>query len=255
MTSKNLKDKTFFFFIPFAFLFFSFVLGFLFGMLTKSSIAATLLSDVVAAIVGLLYIWRYFKKDTVSQEKRLDIRHFSAFVFSFLLLWFICQQISSWFFVNFVDDAFTAYSASAGKSPYLYMFLAIGVAPVFEEVMFRGILFLSHQRAFGSIFACFSSAAAFALFHGTLVHLPSTFLFGLFLAVVYLYTGRLMLCMGLHVAFNGLTLFTGDLMVPDFLLTTPFVVPMYVITLVALSTFLFVYVFRQKTAEWKERIS
>lgn len=252
---KKLKSKAFDFVNPFVFLSCFMFLGYVFVHITKSPVVATLLCDATISIFGLYYIWKNFMKNDNISVKQLGAFHILGLGISFLFLWFVCQQMASWFFLNFSDKAFDEYTASAQMNPCLYILLSACIAPVFEEILFRGVFFLSYRRSFGPVFACFASAFVFALFHGTIVHLPATFLFGLFLAVVYHYTGRLMVCMGLHVCFNGLALALSDWAMPTIFLTTPVAVAMYVVALAGVSSFLLFYVAQKNLEERKGILS
>jgi len=240
------------FFMPMLAMVIFVVLGFTLVSITKDVVVVSLVCDVTISLLGLAYIGWQFKKKDAFAEKPLGFVQVLAGCYAFLFLWFVCQQISAWVLLHFTDSAYAAYQTSTDMNPYLYVILAIGVAPVAEEILFRGIWFLHYRRSFGPVVGCFVSAFAFALFHGTVVHLPSTFLFGLFLAFVYHYTGRLMVCMALHVCFNGLALLASDLVIPKALLATPVAVAVYVGTLIGLSALIILYVPQNKTSMQKE---
>jgi membrane protease YdiL (CAAX protease family) len=82
------------------------------------------------------------------------------------------------------------------------------VAGVFEEILFRGLLFRITQESLGTWLALAISAVVFGLLH--LANPNATLLAGLaialeagvMLAAAYLLTGRLWLSMGIHFAWN-----------------------------------------------------
>lgn len=64
------------------------------------------------------------------------------------------------------------------------MFLYAGIfAPIFEEILFRGLLLRSFQ-SYGKKFAIFASAFLFGIFHGNIVQTPWAFVVGLLLGYV-----------------------------------------------------------------------
>jgi len=82
------------------------------------------------------------------------------------------------------------------------VFLAVVIAPVWEEVFFRGICYPLFRGVRDRAFGLVATSLLFGLAHGhgpSLV--PLTFL-GLVLAVVYERTGKLGICIALHAVFN-----------------------------------------------------
>lgn len=86
---------------------------------------------------------------------------------------------------------------ASGQSSTLSMFLYVGIlAPIVEELMFRGAIF-DTLLPFGRRFAMVSSALLFGLFHGNLIQIPFAFLVGLVLAYVRSEYGMIW-CIALH---------------------------------------------------------
>lgn len=75
------------------------------------------------------------------------------------------------------------------------------LAPILEEIVFRGIL-CRRLLALGEGFAIVLSAAFFALLHGNFYQLFYAFLLGCFFAFVYIKTGRLIYSVLMHVFIN-----------------------------------------------------
>lgn len=87
------------------------------------------------------------------------------------------------------------------SSPGMMLYAAV-VAPVVEELLFRGAV-LQSFRPFGKRFAIVFSALLFGLFHGNLVQIPFAFLVGLVLG----YTAvehSIVWAMVLHFINNGI---------------------------------------------------
>lgn len=87
------------------------------------------------------------------------------------------------------------------------------VAPVLEELVFRGLL-LSRLRPYGERFAMVSSALAFGLFHGNLHQFFYAFAIGLVLAYVVLKTNCLWQTMLLHAMLNAIATLIVPLVEP-----------------------------------------
>ena len=98
-----------------------------------------------------------------------------------------------------------------GLNPWSYMLPAIAMAvssSVFEELLFRGVLFLSVEKWFGSWVALVVSSLVFGLTHlmnaqGTLEGaLYIAVEAGILLAAAFMLTRRLWLSIGFHMAWN-----------------------------------------------------
>jgi membrane protease YdiL (CAAX protease family) len=79
---------------------------------------------------------------------------------------------------------------------------AVGLAPICEEVVFRGFLFGGLRRRFPFWPAAAISAFVFASVHGDPVRLPSLFVAGVLLAAVFERTRRLAAPMVAHLTLN-----------------------------------------------------
>ena len=79
---------------------------------------------------------------------------------------------------------------------------AVVIAPIWEELLMRGILYPYLRRDFGLKAAVVVSSLAFALLHGLGFVLVPTFIGGVFLAALYERTGSLAPCVVAHAVFN-----------------------------------------------------
>lgn len=85
---------------------------------------------------------------------------------------------------------------------YLLYFISVSILPaIFEELLFRGAV-LQSLRQFGDKFAIISSALIFALAHGNLIQGINTFMMGLLIASVVVYTGSLKVGILMHFCNN-----------------------------------------------------
>lgn len=84
----------------------------------------------------------------------------------------------------------------------LLLVAVVVMAPLVEELFFRGLLLQSITRAIGALPAVLISSAIFALVHVELVVMPGLFMFGVIAAVITLRTGRLGMAWAMHATFN-----------------------------------------------------
>ena len=86
------------------------------------------------------------------------------------------------------------------------MFGVVFVAPIAEEIFFRGVAFNAWLREGGRRYAYIGSAALFAVIHVSLVSLVPIFMLGLALAWVYERSGHTLLApMAMHATVNGIS--------------------------------------------------
>ena len=87
----------------------------------------------------------------------------------------------------------------------LMVFAAVIVAPLCEEIVFRGYLYPAAKKFVGPWAAGVSSALVFAAAHGSLAALLPLFIFGCLLVFIYEKTGSLWAPVAVHFSFNGAT--------------------------------------------------
>ncbi|PAW77562.1 MAG: hypothetical protein B9S32_11245 [Verrucomicrobia bacterium Tous-C9LFEB] len=92
-------------------------------------------------------------------------------------------------------------SGSPWKVGWL-LFLAVILAPVSEEILFRGFLYPLLKSRLPVGVAWVLTAAIFAAIHFHAMTFPQLFVLGLVLAAAYEITGSLALCVGIHMCFN-----------------------------------------------------
>jgi membrane protease YdiL (CAAX protease family) len=97
--------------------------------------------------------------------------------------------------------------AQLRASPAMAVNLFLGVAvlaPIGEEMFFRGFLHNCARRRLGAFWGTLLSATAFALAHGGPLTMPAILPMGILLAVAYDMTGSLWVSMTMHGVNNGI---------------------------------------------------
>jgi len=88
---------------------------------------------------------------------------------------------------------------------FLLLITTVVLAPVFEELVFRGILLPVLVSKVGKITGVILSALIFALAHLSVGELPPLFVLGIGLGLMRLSSGRLFPCALMHSLWNGVT--------------------------------------------------
>jgi uncharacterized protein len=78
------------------------------------------------------------------------------------------------------------------------------IAPVVEELIFRGVIMSGFSRIYNAFFAILFSALLFALFHLNPWQFPAAFTLGLILGWIRIRTGSVLACIAGHAIHNGL---------------------------------------------------
>jgi ABC-2 type transport system permease protein len=96
-----------------------------------------------------------------------------------------------------------------GAVPWMIA-LAVVAAPVFEEFIFRAIMYGGFRRSIGPLRAAVASALIFAIVHPAIASTPVFFL-GLIAAIVYERSRLLLAAIAAHMTYNGLII-VGELL-------------------------------------------
>jgi uncharacterized protein len=82
------------------------------------------------------------------------------------------------------------------------------IAPIVEELIFRGVIMSGFIRNYKAAYAIFFSALLFALFHLNPWQFPATFMLGLMLGWLRIRTGSILACIAGHAIHNGIVFLT-----------------------------------------------
>jgi membrane protease YdiL (CAAX protease family) len=96
-------------------------------------------------------------------------------------------------------------SAESPRDRAAVLVMAIVVAPLAEEFIFRGYLYPVGKKYLGGFAAAMVTAALFAVLHGHTASLPALFTLALCLVLSYEKTGSLLVPMIMHAVFNAVS--------------------------------------------------
>ncbi len=165
----------------------------LFGGTFDDSVMTELMGNgwgyFIAAAIGLviMLIWKGKKfcfREIWITDKTMTCKDFFSLLFIFVSGQLVFQLFASLLeaLLNLLGlSAMSAIEAASFATDTLSMFLYAGIlAPITEEILFRGLLMRTLQP-FGKKFAILASAFLFGIFHGNLVQSPFAFAVGLVL--------------------------------------------------------------------------
>ncbi len=104
-----------------------------------------------------------------------------------------------------MQDAVQTIAEEPSWLSYCYIITAVFIAPVIEEIMFRGILFPYLVKRGGLKGGIVAVSVAFAAIHFHIPSLLPLFLLSVVLCLAYWRFGSLWVSIGIHALFNGVT--------------------------------------------------
>lgn len=178
--------------------------SYLMGRLIPDPVISMVAADAPAALF-FLGVSRYLFNDiglTTGERYRFSpmgiFAAFLGFVLTFLFSQGFAASLRSFypgayiqFFDNITMDMVPAYT-----------FFSVMLAPLGEEILFRGIFYRGFREGFNRLAAFIVSTALFAAIHGTLVHIPVALALSVMSVWFYELTGSIAWCYVLHALHN-----------------------------------------------------
>jgi len=100
------------------------------------------------------------------------------------------------------------------QMPFLAFITIVVLAPLLEELLFRGIILDGYLKNYSPVNSILISAFLFALIHGNLAQGIGAFVMGIVMGLLYWRTKSLLLCIALHFT-NNLTAFLAMMADPE----------------------------------------
>lgn len=177
--------------------------------LYEASLSMTTPVIVVAGVLALLFLWLSFKIRKKKFKEETGLRPFDVKFWPAILV----GSVGLCLFVNFgmqllpiPEDVLMEYaeaSESLMEGPFFLLFLSnVIMAPLIEEILFRGLVFSRLQRAMPMWAALVLSSVFFGLMHGQILWICYTALVGMMLGFVAWKTNSTLAPMFMHFAFN-----------------------------------------------------
>lgn len=141
----------------------------------------TILNEISVTIIGIGLFFR--NKEFLIQEFKTVNRHFSTINFILYLFLLVCFSILGTGILHFSSINLEGYfNTINGKSPLSLIFIIV-IAPVIEEILFRGVV-LKPLEKYGKLLAIVISSLLFAIYHGNIIQGIYAFICGLLLGFV-----------------------------------------------------------------------
>lgn len=153
----------------------------------------------------IILLLKWYSKDLCEQprKKSLNIKNF-IYVALIIIAFRLAYDNSLIYLIDkipmpdFINQAFEELAIS----PIILILSVAVIAPIYEEVIFRGILLKGMASKINPTVALVVSALFFALMHGNIPQGINAFLIGLIIGAIYLNTGSIYLCIFSHFVNN-----------------------------------------------------
>ncbi|WP_454052219.1 CPBP family intramembrane glutamic endopeptidase [Clostridium sp. Marseille-Q7071] len=174
-----------------------------------------LITVSIGAMISLIIYTLILRKNKNNLWKRCNFSNITMKSIIFIGIISICYSVISTCFVGFSYKFFSVYNAIVSSPVYnesiLSLISGIIFIPIFEEILFRGIIFNELRDNLSLITSILIQGFIFAVMHGNIIQVIYTFPLAIMLALVYVWTNSIWASILLHVFFN----FTGMVITPN----------------------------------------
>lgn len=185
---------------------------------------------VVSSLISLIIYVLIFKIRDKSFMKNLSFKKIPVKYALFLSLFSICISLFTISLVNILTPVFPDYSKvsqdmATGMNSILGILAVVLFAPIFEEILFRGLIFKELYKSSPLWLALILQAIIFGVAHGNKLQFIYTFILGLALALTYHWSNSIITPIILHCTYNIL----GTLLVPMLVYYTQNLIYVYMV--------------------------
>lgn len=182
---------------------------FVIARVSNDPLRATVIGNLIVLALAGVYYWDRIKPS--NRVAKLSVKEVLVYACFSVVIWIAIQSM-----VIFLIDIGVRPPADveADLMP-VFVVLAVIVAPILEEVLFRGVFYHHLREQWGVSIGLILSVLLFALLHLNVHQFSAAVLGGLFFTVVYEKTRRVSLCIGLHMLMNGLSIGLAGRQVPS----------------------------------------
>ena len=184
------------------------------------------ISSIITLIVFVL-ILRYKEKNLFQRcnFKKLNRSQIGKITIITLALGFFTTALVTLMAHNFESYQSVSDGITNSYSSILSMVSIIIIAPIFEEILFRGLIFNKLKDNINIIVALIVQALIFGLIHGNPLQTIYTFILGIILAIFYIWTGSIWSNILCHMIYN----LCGSVVIPLIVGLTPQLVYVYLV--------------------------
>ena len=172
------------------------------GRVTKSA----MMINVIAGVIIIPVLSIILKNDKKSREEKSVIVKKEEYIYPFLAGIFMCLGCNWLIDMSGIINIFTGFNEVADSlygGSIIFEFIAmVIIAPLLEELLFRGIIFARLREYMSVKVAIVISALIFGIIHGNVVQGMYAFIIGICLAYIYERYNTLLAAVLFHMSAN-----------------------------------------------------
>lgn len=226
-----------------------FIQGFFLGytnsnieLLNKNIFYLTIAGDVLTLILIIIMLI----PSGFGLLKRINIKKIDFKEYIYILVFSVAVSIILLFLAGILSQLIPGYNnvsktLSGARQSIVQTIIAVIFIPIYEEILFRGIIFGYLRKNFNIYLAIFGQSLIFGFMHLNLVQGIYTFILGIILALVYMESKSILGNITMHIVFN---LF-GMVIVPLFLSKHVFILMGLLIFSIAIMIFIAIKVLKK----------
>lgn len=177
---------------------------------------------LIGDIITLILIALIFLPSDYGMKDRINIKRIPIKEYFNILILGIGITILLLFLSSILTKLIPSYNEVANqlatsRGSALQLIITIALIPIYEEIFYRGIIFGYLRKNFNIIVAIVVQALVFGVMHLNLVQGIYTFILGIVLALIYMYSESILGNITVHIIFNLL----GILIIPKLLINFP----------------------------------
>ena len=182
------------------------------GIVDATELNSLLLKDqftiaTLAAILTFVIYILMFRKKEMNLFQRCKFRKLGLKNYLIVILSSIGLSFFSSGLVNLLINKFPGYSKSSeaiasSTTSLLGIISVVVIIPIFEEVLFRGLIFNEFKKHLNVIIAIIFQGIIFAVAHGNMLQGIYAFILGVVIAIIYVKTQSIIASMLFHIMFN-----------------------------------------------------
>lgn len=171
----------------------------------------SVLRDLISKGLIIIFILKIIRADI---EPSFKVKYIEKFNFKILLCTaFFILGFSMWFRSSIgimlikipsTKEVMKVFSEDA-QSLYQTFILYVIIAPIFEEIVLRGIILEEFLNKYKPITSIIVSSVIFGLWHGNIPQFITATILGILVGIIYYKTRSTVLCIVSHILNNGLT--------------------------------------------------
>lgn len=160
--------------------------------------------DLLAEIIGYMVIVKLYVKTQRRDLGKIDVKLIWVMLFGVLGYRFLYDST----FAVILNPIPTAewledIIIEKAETPLILIIHLTMIAPIFEEIIFRGFFLKRFIPSYGVTKAIIISSFLFAIIHGNIHQGVNAFVIGIIIGYVYVKTGSLLTCIWIHFVNNA----------------------------------------------------